>query len=268
MSIKLGVIGCGKMSYAILNGLHNNKSINIGQSIINDIDDKRTNLFAQEFNGIIKKQGDLIRLSDVIILAVKPNEIENILKKNLDYFDENKLIISIAAGIKIATIENLFNSKFPVVRAMPNTPALIGEGVTAITGGQYTLAKDIKLAEQIFNSMGKTYVVEEKHMDAVTAISGSGPAYVYLIVETLINSGVSIGLDNSLAKDLVIDTIKGSIAMIEESSKHPAQLLGEVCSPAGTTIAAIKKLEEEGLRSALYKGVNEAFLRAQELGLK
>lgn len=268
MSLRLGVIGCGKMAYAILRGLVNNDSIKIGELLINDIDEKSVNLFMQEFGAISQEQKELIELSDAVILAVKPNHIESVIQDNLSAFKEKQLIISIAAGIKTNTIEKMLKGKGHVVRVMPNTPSLVGQGVTAIASNKLIPDHDIDLVKQIFDSIGKTYIVEEKYMDAVTAISGSGPAYVYLLVEALINAGVLIGLDKNLSKDLVLNTIKGSITMVEDSGKHPAELRDEVCSPGGTTIAAVRKLEEMGIRSAIYAGVEKAFLRSQELGKK
>ncbi len=268
MAPTLGVIGCGKMAYAILAGLRKKASITIKQLLVNDIDETYSGQFAQEFKGTKMEQNRLVEQSDIIILAVKPHQIESVLKANSDCFRAGQLIVSVAAGISTSLIEETLSAKCAVVRAMPNTPALIGEGVTALTSGKYATEKDINLVKELFDNIGQTYLVEEKNMDAITAVSGSGPAYVYFIVEALINAGVSIGLDNSLAKNLVLDTVKGSINMIEKSGKHPAQLRDEVCSPAGTTIAAIKSFEEKGLRSAIFAGVEKAFLRSQELGQK
>lgn len=256
------------MAYAILKGLINKDSIKISQLLVNDIDEKRVNLFVEDFNAVSQDQKSLIESSDALILAVKPYQIESVIKGNITAFKENQLIISIAAGIKTNIIEEMLNNKGNVVRVMPNTPSLVGQGVTAIASGNSIPDNDINLVKQIFDSIGETYIVEEKYMDAITAISGSGPAYVYLFVEALINAGVLIGLDNNLSKDLVLNTIKGSIAMIEDSGKHPAELRDEVCSPGGTTIAAVRKLEEMGIRSAIFTGVEKAFLRSLELGEK
>ncbi|NLB88403.1 MAG: pyrroline-5-carboxylate reductase [Syntrophomonadaceae bacterium] len=268
MTLNLGVIGCGKMAYAILKGLVNHESIKISQLLVNDIDEEKINLFVQEFKAIRAEQKSLIESCDAVILAVKPYQIESVIKDNLQAFKDEQLIISIAAGVKTNTIEEMLSNKGHVVRVMPNTPALVGQGVTAITSSQSVPDNNISLVQQIFDSIGKTYIVDEKYMDAITAISGSGPAYVYLWVEALINAGVLIGLDNNLSKDLVINTIKGSMAMIEGSGKHPAELRDGVCSPGGTTIAAVRKLEEMGIRSAIFAGVEKAYLRSKELGEK
>lgn len=266
MSLNIGIIGCGKMAYAILKGLVNNDSVKINQLFVNDIEEEKVNLFVQEFKAVKAEPKSLIAESEAVLLAVKPYQIESVIRDNLTVFKEGQLIISIAAGIKTSTIEAMLENKGYVVRVMPNTPALVGQGVTAITSGQNVPDDCINLAKQIFASIGNTYIVDEKYMDAITAISGSGPAYIYLIVEALINAGVLIGLDNKLSKDLVLNTIKGSITMIEDSGKHPAELREEVCSPGGTTIAAVKKLEELGLRSAIFAGVEKAYLRSKELG--
>lgn len=253
------------MAYAILNSLVNNLSIPIDNIFVNDIDDKSAELFVQKFGAIKEKAPTLVEISDVVILAVKPQQITKVLTDNLTYFKENQIIISIAAGVKISTIEGILNTKSAVIRIMPNTPALVGEGVIAISSGKYANLNHINIVQELFSNLGTNYLVEESAIDAITAISGSGPAYIFLIVEALINAGVFIGLDNNFTKNIVLNTVKGSIAMLEETSKHPAILREEVCSPAGTTIAAVKKLEENGLRNAIFEAVNAAYQKAQEL---
>ncbi len=252
------------MSYAILAGIseHNNHIENV---FVNDIDSKAADLFVQEFGAVYKEQRALVEASDLIILAVKPHQIENVIHTNQVFFRDNQLIISLAAGIKTETIEGLLEAKCAIVRLMPNTPALVGQGVIAVTGGLYVQAEQMDLVEGLFANLGNTYLVDESYMDAITAISGSGPAYVFLIVEALINAGILIGLDHKLSYDLVVNTLKGSIAMLEETSKHPAILRDEVSSPAGTTISAVRELEKNGFRNAIFSAVEAAFLKAQEL---
>lgn len=268
MSFTLGIIGCGKMAHAILSGLQIKREIDYSSLLFNDIEEQYADKFAQEFQGIKVSLDNLIKTSDIMILAVKPNQIDLIIKENQAHFHPGQLIISIAAGITTKHIEDILVKDLAVIRVMPNTPAMIGQGVTAITGGQFVTQDNLDMAQSLFNSVGSTYLVEEKNMDAITAISGSGPAYVTLIVEALINAGVLVGLDNSLAKKLVLDTFSGSIAMLEKSSQHPAQLREDICSPAGTTITALRTMEEKGLRSAIFAGVEQAFLRSIELGRK
>lgn len=268
MAYTLGVIGCGKMAYAIISGLKKNTALTINQLLFNDVNEDNVQQFALEFGGIKAEPESLIRHSDIIILAIKPNQIKSVIEQNQEFFNTRQLIISVAAGISTNLIERVLRTECAVIRTMPNTPAMIGEGVTAISAGKYATNDDIRVAESLFTSIGKTFVVNEKNMDAITAISGSGPAYVYLIIEALINAGIAIGLDSNFTKNLVIETFKGSINMMEKSGKHPAELREAVSSPAGTTIAALKTFEEKGLRDAIYSGVEKAFVRAQELGQK
>lgn len=264
MSLNIGVIGCGKMAYAILAGISRDKNL-IKNIFVNDINKESANLFVQEFNAVFKGQNNLVETSDLIILAVKPPQIKTLITDNLDFFKESHIIISIAAGIKTSTIENLLKVKSTVIRVMPNTPALVGQGVTAISGGLYANSEKVNLVRNLFTSIGTAYLVDENNMDAITAISGSGPAYIFLFIEALINAGVYIGLDHKLTQDLVVNTLKGSIAILEETSKHPAVLRDEVSSPAGTTISAIRELEDNGLRNAIFAAVEAAFYKAQEL---
>lgn len=268
MAYTLGVIGCGKMAYAILSGLRKNTAITINQLLLNDVNEDYADQYARDFQGVKTNPESLIKQSDIIILAVKPNQIEAVIIQNQEFFKPSQLIISVAAGISTRTIENVLKTECAVIRTMPNTPALIGEGVTAITAGKHARNDDINIAKSLFTSIGQTYIADEKNMDAITAISGSGPAYVYLIIEAFINAGIAIGLDSNFTKNLVIDTFKGSINMMEISGKHPAELREDVSSPAGTTIAALKAFEEQGLRNAIFFGVEKAFIRAQELGQK
>ncbi|NLJ73276.1 MAG: pyrroline-5-carboxylate reductase [Syntrophomonadaceae bacterium] len=268
MSYKIGVIGCGKMAYAILNSLINNLSIPIDKILVNDINYNSAQLFAQDFGAITGKANFVIANSDIVLLAVKPQQIIEVVTDNLSSFKDEHIIISIAAGIKIDEISNLLNNKSAIVRVMPNIPVLVGQGVVALAVGNYVNDEKLNIVQNLLSYLGITYLVDEGYIDAITAISGSGPAYFFLIIEALINAGILIGLDNNFSKDIVIQTLKGSMAMLEDTNKHPAVLREEVCSPAGTTIAAVKKLEEHGIRNAIFEAVNAAYLRAQELSNK
>lgn len=266
MSRVPGIVGCGKMAYALLKGINQNDKKFLEGILINDIDAVRTNLFQQEFFAKPAAQKELVKSCRLVILAVKPQQIRNVLASTREFWTPEHLLISVAAGITTSTLENELGLHLPVVRVMPNTPCLVGEGVSAISGGRYASHGDVQLVERMFNNLGKTLVIEEKYMDAVTAVSGSGPAYIFLVIESLINAALQIGLDTNMAKNLVLNTIRGSVSMIEQSGEHPAVLREQVCSPAGTTIAGVRQLEENGIRKAFFQAVEKAFQRSIELG--
>lgn len=268
MEQALGIIGCGKMAYALVKGIHNRPTLEVGGILVNDINTSRTALFATEFKSAAMEQWELVNKSTIIILAVKPQQVADVLIQTRDAWTEDKLVVSIAAGIKTSTIEELLDKPIPVVRIMPNTPCLVGAGVCAYCPGKYARLEDLELVGNIFSTMGAALLMEEKSMDAVTAVSGSGPAYAFLVVEAMMNAAVQIGLDINTARQLVLKTIEGSIKMLEDTGEHPAVLREQVCSPAGTTIAGIRQLEAGGLRAAFFSAIEKAYLRSIELGNK
>lgn len=265
MPFSLGIIGCGEIAYAITKGLTENSSIAVQKIFINDISQERIGLFTREFKAVFQSVPDLIQSSDIILLAVKPQQVKDVLNNTTPYWSQQKLLISVAAGITIKFLETK-TGPIPVVRTMPNTPCLAGMGVVAISGGNYAAAGHIKLAEQIFINIAKCVIIDENYLNAITAVSGSGPAYVFLMVESLINAAQSIGLNHELAQFLVIETIKGSIELLEKTGEDPAILRKKVSSPGGTTMAAVSELESRGIRSAYLEAVQKAFQRAAELG--
>jgi pyrroline-5-carboxylate reductase len=262
----LGVIGCGKMAYAILKGLTDSLSANFSGIYINDINSERVSLFEKEFQVKYLNQDELVKISDIIILAVKPQQVTEVMAQTKDLWESNKLLISIAAGIKTTVLEQRAGNQLPVIRVMPNTPCLVGDGVSAVTGGTYASEAEIEMVREMFGQLGVSVTVEEKQLDAVTALSGSGPAYIFLVAESMINAGVLVGLDINLTRKLVLNTIKGSISMLENSGEHPAVLRDQVCSPGGTTIAGVRQLEDNGIRRAFFNAVYDAYNRSIELG--
>lgn len=265
MPYKLGIIGCGQMAYAIAKGIYQNSNGKLNEIIINDINDERIELFKSEFNAKCQQLPELISACDVVLLAVKPHQIAGVLDKTTQCWHSKQLLISVAAGIPTKLIEEK-TGNIPVVRTMPNTPCLVGMGVVAISGGKFTEARHINFAEEMFNNIAKCVIIEENYMDAVTAISGSGPAYLFLTVEALINASVNIGIDNQMARFLVVETMKGSLELLEKTGDHPAVLRDKVSSPGGTTIAAISELEKRGIRAAYFDAVQKAYQKAKELG--
>jgi pyrroline-5-carboxylate reductase len=206
-----------------------------------------------------------VRNADIVILAVKPQTVGSVLTGLRDVLRSNQLLISVAASVPTAYMEERLAAKVPVVRAMPNTPSMLGVGMTGICKGSNATAVQLELAQTMFNTVGRTAVVEEKHMDAVTGLSASGPAFIYIIIESLAEAGVKVGLARDLATLLAAQTTMGAAKVVLETGQHPAQLKDAVTTPAGCTIDGILELEEGKLRVTLIKAVVKAAQRAKEL---
>ena len=206
--------------------------------------------------------------AQVILLCTKPKTAAELLRalSAAGALDHEPLLISICAGVSIDTLEDATEGKARVVRAMPNTPCRIGEGMTVVSGGARATDEDIDTALQIFRTLGRALVLDEEHMNTVTGLSGSGPAFVYVIIEALSEGGVMMGLPRSVATELAAQTVKGAARMVLETGKHPAALKDDVTTPAGCTISALLALEDGRLRSVLARGVQEAARSAAGLG--
>lgn len=205
------------------------------------------------------------RAADVILVCVKPQTLGQILEEIQPVVDEKKIVISIVASVPTETIERRLGGKTAVLRAMPNTPSMVGEGMTAICRGKNATEEHLGLSQKLFGAVGKTVVTEEKHMDAVTGLSGSGPAFIYIILEALSEGGVKMGLPREMATLLAAQTVLGAAKVTLETGNHPALLKDMVTTPAGCTIDGILELEEGKLRVTLIKAVVKASQRAKEL---
>lgn len=205
------------------------------------------------------------RTADVIILGLKPQTVGLVVDEIAPELHERKLLISVAASVSTEYIERRIGPKVAVIRAMPNTPSMVGEGITAISKGKFATEEDVATARKLFDAVGMTVVVDEKHMDAVTGLSASGPAFIYIILESLAEGGVKVGLPRDLATLLASQMTLGAAKMVIETGDHPALLKDTVTTPAGCTIDGILELEEGGLRVTLIKAVVKAAQRAKEL---
>lgn len=203
--------------------------------------------------------------ADVIFLCVKPQTISEVLKEIGPALNSSKLLISVAASVPTAYIEQKLPGKVPVVRAMPNTPSQVGCGMTALCGGAFATAADVKVAERMFSTVGRTVVLDEKHMNAVTGLSASGPAFIYVVIESLAEAGVKVGLPRDVATLLATQTVLGSAKMVLDTGHHPALLKDAVTTPAGCTVDGLLELEAGGLRVTLIKAVVKAAERAGQL---
>jgi pyrroline-5-carboxylate reductase len=208
---------------------------------------------------------EAVRRADVILLCVKPQTVAQVIDEIKTELTEKKLLISIAASVPTDYIERRLSAKVPVIRAMPNTPSMVGQGITAIAKGKLATEKDVQTAQKLFDAVGRTVVADEKNMDAITGLSASGPAFIYIILESLAEGGVKAGLSRELATLLAAQTALGAAKMVLETGHHPALLKDTVTTPAGCTIDGILELEEGGLRVTLIKAVVKAAERAKEL---
>ena len=203
--------------------------------------------------------------ADILLLGVKPAQVGDLLREIQPVLREGQILISFAASVRTSAIESAAGCPLAVIRAMPNTPSAVGEGMTALCAGSYARPADLQIAEHIFATVGRTVVVDEKHMDAVTGLSGSGPAFLYIIIEALAEAGVNVGLPRDVATLLAAQTTLGAAKMVVETGAHPALLKDEVTTPAGCTVDGILELEKGGLRVTLIKAVKRATQRAREL---
>ena len=211
---------------------------------------------------------DVLAKAKVVFLAFKPHQLDEATEGVRDQFDESHLVISILAGVRLAKLDAACGGRARLVRVMPNTPALVGEGACGYALGQSATAEDGELVKRLLSAVGVAYEVKERLIDAVTGLSGSGPAYGYMVIEALSDGGVAAGLPRDVSTRLAAQTMLGAAKMVLETGKHPGELKDMVCSPGGTTIEGVHELEEGGVRSALINAVRAATERAVELGLE
>jgi pyrroline-5-carboxylate reductase len=264
--MKLGVIGCGKMGTAFVMGAIRSEAV--AASAVTGIDPVAA--AREHFAGATgaKSATDISALADcdVVLLCTKPHDACAALEHLVSVSKTPALVISIAAGVKLAALEQAVDGKARIVRAMPNTPAAVGKGASGFCMGKLAHEKDSETAKRILGSVGLAVEVPERLMDAVTGLSGSGPAYAYLVIDALADGGVKAGLPRADAIRLAAQTVWGAAAMVLETGEHPAVLKDMVTSPGGTTIAGLAELEKHGLRSALIEAVTAATRRSVELG--
>ena len=255
--MKLGVIGAGNMASAIIGGIVK-KGLIEGEDIICSSPVKAERDKAQLAYGIrvTENNRETIRESDIIIFAVKPQVISRVVEEIKLDIDDEKLFISIVAGKSIEWFETAAGKSFKIIRTMPNTPALVGEGMTGVCPNTKVEQDDLEKALEILSSLGKAAVVPESLMDAVVAVSGSSPAYVFLMIEAMADGAVRLGMPRAMAYKFAAQAVYGSAKMVLETGKHPAELKDMVCSPAGTTIEAVRVLEDMGFRSSLIEAMD------------
>ena len=263
---KIGFVGAGTMAEAIARGLLE-AGLDPAHISASDPDSCRRDLFSKELGvGVSADNGSVVRTSDIVILAVKPHTISQVVVEIGGILKAEQLLISIAAGVTTGSIQGKLGADVPVIRAMPNTPCLIGEGASAIAPGRHASPAHMKMASEIFGAVGKVVEVTEDKLDAVTGLSGSGPAYVYTFIEALTSGGVRMGLPKATALTLAAQTVTGAARMVLETNADPAELRDRVMTPGGTTAAGMASLERCGFQSAVIEAVTAATERAGELG--
>ena len=264
---KIGFIGGGKMGEALINGILRAGLSSSDKIMVSDVDKKRLQILEKEAG--IKTTQDNKKItsdSDIIILAVKPNMMGSVLDELNSEITSKHLIISIAAGIPLSFIESSLNKGCRAIRVMPNTPCLVGETAAGYTLGKKATRNDGKLVGQLLDAVGKSFLLEEKYLDAVTGLSGSGPAFIYVVIEALADGGVKMGLPRDVANTLAAQTAFGAAKMVLESGTHIGQLRDSVTSPGGTTIEGLHALEKGGIRNALIDAVESATKKSKRLG--
>lgn len=257
------ILGVGKMGEAILAGM-----IKTGQHELIAVEPhyERAEYLRAEYAVPVLQATEAVARAEVVIVAVKPAQVAALLAAVGPAIPADALVISIAAGVSTESLESNLSAATAVVRAMPNTPALLGEGMIAISAGKNCSNEQLSVAQELLGTVGKVVVVPESAQDAVTAVSGSGPAYIFLVAEAMIDAAVSLGLTSTLARDLVNQTIFGAAAMLTSSNSSADELRANVTSPGGTTAAAIEKLEQNQIRQAFKTAMEAAKRRSIELG--
>ncbi|HBC91849.1 MAG TPA: pyrroline-5-carboxylate reductase [Pelotomaculum sp.] len=262
---KIGFLGGGAMAEALITGLLRSGLVEPASVYASDITAVRQEYLKQKFGIQTADNSTVVSAADIVVLAVKPQAIPGLLEEIAPAARPEQTVVSIVAGISTGFIEAFFKVPVPVVRVMPNTPCLVGEGASALCPGKFCLQPNMELAMAILKASGQAVVVDESMMDCVTGLSGSAPAYMYLIMEGFIDGAVRLGLSRDVARVLTAQTMLGSAKMVLETGEHPAKLKDMVTTPGGTTIAGLYALEEGALRSVLMKAVAEAALRSSQL---
>ena len=264
---KICLIGAGNIAEALVSGLLKGQVVQPSQIFATDVLSERLEVFERQYKVRVGSNNQKAAAwGDIVILAIKPQAIDEVLYELSLPFKEDRLVLSVAAGVPISRILAILHRQTRVVRAMPNTPSTVLEGATGLAGGPGVSSIQLQMAQAIFESVGKVVVVDESLMDSVTGLSGGGPAYVFVLIEALADGGVKMGLSRSDAQLLAAQTVLGAAKMVLESGEHPGALKDRVASPGGTTIAGLHKIEEGRLRATIMNAVESATLRSKELG--
>jgi len=262
----IGIIGCGNMGSGILQGVLEKGLLEAGKVFIFDKDSNKTGEIKKRFGvNVSENSSGLMKNADVVVLAVKPNIYKPVLEEIRESVREDQIIVTIAAGIDLAFTEEILGQDKRIVRTMPNTPALVGEGMTAIVPGNGSGEEDLQTVMEIFKGIGEVEIVPEYLIDAVIGISGSAPAYVYMFIEAMADGAVLGGMQRDKAYRFASQAVLGSAKMVLESGKHPGELKDMVCSPGGTTIEAVMSFEKNGFRGVVMDAVEACMEKSKKM---
>ena len=269
MGLKIAVLGAGNIGGALLGGIVKSQLAAPQDVVATDAREERRRELEAQWKIRTLPTSDNRKAAegrDIVIIAVKPPIVPQVLQDIRGTVRESQIVISVAAGVPLSFVESVLGSRIPLFRAMPNIPVVVEEGATAVAGNSATTPAQREIVEKIFGALGAVAFVEEVQLDAVTALSGSGPAYIYMVIEALIDGGKKMGLSHEIATRLTEQTVLGAAKLVRETKLHPAILRDKVITPGGTTIAAIHELEKHGLRSMLISAVETATVRSKEIG--
>ncbi len=263
--LRIAVLGAGKLGETLIRGLVAAGVVKPADVVVTAGHVARARDVARRLRvRAARDNAEAVRHADVVLLCVKPQQVGRVAEEIGPHLKPSQLLISAAASMSTAFLEARLPARVPVVRAMPNTPAVLRRGMTALCAGRHAKPAHLARAKKIFDAVGRTVIVDESHMDAVTGLSASGPAFLFIVIESLAEAGVKVGLPRPIATELAAQTVFGSGAMVLETGEHPAKLKDEVTTPAGTTIDGILELEDGGLRVTLIKAVVRATQRATQ----
>lgn len=267
MDRKIGFIGTGNMGSAMIGGMISKEKVSPDRIYISDRSSESLEKISSKWKGVhcTKRNRDIAEQADIIFIAVKPHIYSSVIKEISSLVDDSKLIVTIAAGITIDAAEEMFGKTVKIVRTMPNTPALVGAGVTAYCCNTHVTTEEETLILPILESFGIVEKIEEKYFHAVIAVSGSSPAYVFMFIEAMADAAVLQGLPRPQAYKMASQAVLGAAKMVRDTGTHPGVLKDAVCSPGGTTIEAVSTLEEEGMRSAVIKAMGNCAEKSKEM---
>ena len=257
MSNKIGFIGYGNMASAMVKGLASLRNFKVTNILVTDVNDNKKKEAQKEMGVLINYSGkEIAEFANVVVIAVKPQSYKEVIDDIKDHLKFNTIVVSIAAGLTISTLESYFDKPLKLVRAMPNTPAMVSAGMTAIMPNSHITETDLKKVSKIFNAFGKSEVIDESLIEGAIVTSGSAPAYIYMIIEAMICGGMNEGMSREVALTFVTQAVMGATKMVMETNQHPKDLIDAVCSPNGTTIEAVNYLKAanfgEILQSAMH----------------
>ncbi|ELK47576.1 pyrroline-5-carboxylate reductase [Halobacillus sp. ACCC02827] len=266
MNKRIGFIGCGQMGRAMIQGMIDAGLVQAEEIAATALSDETIDFVTDEYGIQINHDNkQLARECDLLFLAIKPYVYEDVIKEIKDDVPADTVVVTIAAGITLQAMRDAFGRDVKVIRSMPNTPSLVGAGMSALCPNELVSKEELADVMEVFESFGEAEIVPEKLMDAVPSVSGSAPAFIYMLIEAMADAAVAQGFPRDKAYKMVTQTVEGSARMVRETGKHPGELKDAVCTPGGTTIAGVTKLEEAGLRNAIIQGMYACTEKSKEL---